>query len=225
MIGRLLFDRLDLAPAPALEFTVHDEPVPSGIRPVPLRKRNPDSGTVEVVGSRLAEGRDRKHEHRIIAWRDLLRRETQHAMGGRPLLLEPLAVEFTFYRQRIAGHYRTGRHAGLLKDSAPAHPTTRPDVLKLARLVEDALTSVAWGDDAQIVDERLCEVFVPRDRPPGVRVRVWPLLVLEREAVDLERRLQLVENLMQNGNGPAEAGPFGARDADDPGALETVHGP
>jgi Holliday junction resolvase RusA-like endonuclease len=42
-----------------------------------------------------------------------------------------------------------------LRASAPRYPTGRPDVLKLARACEDALTGVIWRDDAQIVVERL----------------------------------------------------------------------
>src|ERR1035437_1898350 len=49
------------------------------------------------------------------------------------LLDGPLSVEFTFEVPRPQGHF--GKR-GLLT-SAPAHPTTRPDVLKLARAVEE----------------------------------------------------------------------------------------
>ena len=76
--------------------------------------------------------------------------------GDQPLLDGPVVVEMTFVRQRPKGHYGTGRNEGVLKDWARAEfPTTKPDTLKLARGVEDALTGVVWRDDAQIVDEVL----------------------------------------------------------------------
>ena len=69
----------------------------------------------------------------------------------RPLLEGPLAVVFTFYVTRPKGHYG----ARGLKPSAPDYPTVKPDVLKLARAVEDALSQVVYRDDSQIVTERL----------------------------------------------------------------------
>jgi len=86
-----------------------------------------------------------------------------------PLLTDALRVTIRFFLPRLKGHYGTGRNAGKLKVSAPEYPTTRPDVLKLARGVEDALTGVIWRDDAQIVSEPLekswgeparCEVII-----------------------------------------------------------------
>jgi crossover junction endodeoxyribonuclease RusA len=66
--------------------------------------------------------------------------------------LGAVAVTVVFLMPRPAEHYRTGRYAGLVKDSAPWHPATRPDVDKLARAVLDALKmSTAVKDDGQVV--------------------------------------------------------------------------
>lgn len=67
----------------------------------------------------------------------------------------PMLLHLTFVIRRPKGHYGTGRNAGRLKDSAPAHPTTRPDATKLLRAVEDALNGVVWRDDSQVVDQRV----------------------------------------------------------------------
>lgn len=88
------------------------------------------------------------------------------------LLHGPLEVTFTFYRPRPASHYGTGRNAGKVKGSAPRFPTTRPDVLKLARGVEDALTGVIWRDDAQIVTETLLKQW---GNPPRVEIEIEEL--------------------------------------------------
>jgi len=65
----------------------------------------------------------------------------------------PVEVEVTFYMPRPKGHYRTGKNAGTLKDSAPKYPITKPDTTKLWRSTEDAMKSIVWLDDSQVVDQ------------------------------------------------------------------------
>lgn len=89
----------------------------------------------------------------------------------------PLRVSFVFYMPRPKGHFRTGKNSSLLKADAPVYPMFKPDVLKLARAVEDALTSVAWVDDAQIFSEHL-EKFYQANHPfsqTGVQVQIEEL--------------------------------------------------
>lgn len=81
---------------------------------------------------------------------------------------EALYVQFEFVRPRPRGHYG----ARGLKASAPAYPTTRPDVLKLARAAEDALTGIVWRDDSQIVHEALLKTF---GEPERLEVLVRPM--------------------------------------------------
>ena len=52
-----------------------------------------------------------------------------------------------------------------------ALPITRPDVLKLARRTEDAMTGVLYHDDAQIVRESLAKGY-SENGWTGVRVRL-----------------------------------------------------
>lgn len=75
----------------------------------------------------------------------------QGALEGHTPVREPVAVELRFGLPRPAGHWGTGRNAGVLKPSAPAYPAVKPDVDKLTRAVLDALTGVVWVDDAQVV--------------------------------------------------------------------------
>jgi Holliday junction resolvase RusA-like endonuclease len=88
-------------------------------------------------------------------WRKAVAQVAGEAMDGSGLLEGPLFASFTFYRVRPLGHFGTGRNAGTVKVSAPFSPTTKPDLLKTARAIEDALTGVVYRDDAQIVVERL----------------------------------------------------------------------
>lgn len=99
---------------------------------------------------------------------------SQQWQGG--LLQGPLQVTFLFLVSRPQGHYGTGRNAGKLKDSAPRYPAKKPDLLKLARGVEDALTGSVYGDDAQIVEEILRKRYVRRpEDPPRVDIEVVEL--------------------------------------------------
>lgn len=92
---------------------------------------------------------------KVKPWQSEIKFAAADAFNGRPLMNGPLAVTFKFFRPRPKGHYGSGRNAGVVKLSAPSAPDTRPDVLKLARAVEDACTGILWRDDAQIVAESL----------------------------------------------------------------------
>lgn len=90
-----------------------------------------------------------------------------------PLLDGPLRVRMVFFRARPRSHYGSGRNATVVKPSAPPYPSTRPDTLKLARGVEDALTGVVWTDDARIVVELLEKRW---GEPARVEVEIVPLV-------------------------------------------------
>lgn len=92
--------------------------------------------------------------------------------GGEPEpVTGPLELDLTFYLRRPVGHYGSGRNRHQLKPSAPAYPAGRPDALKLARAVEDAMTGIVWRDDAQIVTEILRKRYADT-HPEGVDVVV-----------------------------------------------------
>jgi Holliday junction resolvase RusA-like endonuclease len=74
-----------------------------------------------------------------------------------------------FIMPRPKGHYRSGKHAGEVKDGAPPYPAVKPDAGKLARGTEDALTGIVWRDDSQIVTEVLTKRYGPQ---AGCRIRV-----------------------------------------------------
>jgi len=82
------------------------------------------------------------------AWRAQIAGVVVPAWGGRPLLDLPLKLTLKFAMPRPKSHRRA---SGQLKDSAPRHHIGKPDVLKLARAVEDALTGVVYVDDRLIV--------------------------------------------------------------------------
>lgn len=89
-------------------------------------------------------------------WRQEVAQVARQTYDG-PLLVGAVRLSLIFFRPRPKGHFGTGRNAGKLKANAPAHPTSRPDLLKLARALEDACTGVLWVDDSQIVEETLAK--------------------------------------------------------------------
>jgi Holliday junction resolvase RusA-like endonuclease len=84
-------------------------------------------------------------------WRTAVAWEATAAMNGRTLLTGPVELLALFYFPRPKSHYRTGKHAGELKHSAPEYCITKPDADKLLRACCDAMSGIVYRDDAQIV--------------------------------------------------------------------------
>lgn len=76
-----------------------------------------------------------------------------------PPLLGPLRLDLVFTMPRPAYHFVGNKKTNPLRDDAPTYHDKTPDVLKLARAVEDALSGVVYGDDKQIADEHLSKVY------------------------------------------------------------------
>ena len=104
-------------------------------------------------------------------WKSDVMHAVADAYDG-PLVEGPLALRVEFFMVRPKGHYRSGRNSHLLRDSAPQAPDVKPDLLKLTRGLEDALTGQIWKDDAQIVQEELSKNYGPK---PGASVMVFAL--------------------------------------------------
>ena len=102
-------------------------------------------------------------------WKAEIRQAVGRAMEDRAPFEGPLAVEFTFYVHRPKGHFGTGRNANYLRPSAPELPAVKPDLLKYARSVEDAMSGCVYRDDSQITTERLRKRY---GTPERVEIRV-----------------------------------------------------
>ena len=99
------------------------------------------------------------------AWRSVVQDAAREAFGERTLMEGPLRVAFDFFVQRPKCHIG----AKGVKPSAPRKPITKPDLLKLARAAEDALTGIIWKDDAQIATEVLRKRYADK---PGMDVEI-----------------------------------------------------
>ncbi|MFD8774552.1 RusA family crossover junction endodeoxyribonuclease [Streptomyces sp. NPDC059916] len=128
---------------PVLTVTVHGLPAPQGSK------------------SHKGKGRMVESSIHVAPWREAvvwaMRQQIIRQRGWRPLdgAVEASMV-FSFVRPK--GHYGTGRNARVLKPSAPARPAVMPDLSKLARSTEDAITTAGgYRDDALLVSYRRLE--------------------------------------------------------------------
>lgn len=107
-------------------------------------------------------------------WKQEVAGAARAALGdARPAWFrDAVEVTLTFVLSRPKGHYGSGRNAGVVLPSAPPYPVTKPDIDKLSRAVLDALTSVAWHDDAQVVTKIAIKRY---GTPTRCDVRVAPV--------------------------------------------------
>lgn len=161
-------------------FTVEGSPQTAGSKQsfVPLHKttkepyRRPNGG---IVVSTVDDNPKSK------GWKRTVAKVAKKAFAG-PLLEGPLIATFRFYRPRPKNHFAK---FGLSKAGARSlAPDTRPDVLKLARAVEDALIDVIYADDSQIVEERL---FKHWGEPARVEVEIREMVEAEVSLFESEK--------------------------------------
>lgn len=146
-----------------LSFEVRGLPAPQGSKSA---FRNKHTGRIQQVES----------SKKVKPWRDAVRSEAVAAMAaaGLPQMDGPLVLEVTFYFDRPKSHYRTGRNAHTLRDGAPLAPEGKPDLSKLVRSTEDALTdSGAIKDDSRIVSMWASKAYTTDPHAlttPGARI-------------------------------------------------------
>jgi Holliday junction resolvase RusA-like endonuclease len=152
------------APAPDLLLVVQGDPVPW----TPTLRN-------QKTGNRFLPARQEQALGRI---RDAWLRAERSGLAAPFIEKAPLVMSAEFYLKRPKSHCGTGRNAGLLKPwAARARPTGRPDFSNLCKLIEDALTSLAWVDDDQIVGYRepVGKFFAMPGEMPRSILRIWQI--------------------------------------------------
>ena len=147
-----------------IRIRVRGIPAPQGSK---RAFRNKYSGRIQQVES----------SNRAAPWRSDIRDAAEKALADREPLDGPVDVTLAFRLPRPKGHYRTGKHAGELRPTAPPKPTGKPDLDKLTRAVLDALTGLVWGDDSQVVRLIVSKHYAD-DAPAGLDV--WALDAIDR---------------------------------------------
>jgi len=134
-----------------IELIVHGVPAPQG-----SKTKMPNGAMVEAGSS---TGRQK-----LGNWRNDVRAaaEKWRAENGGPALLDgPLAVDMHFHLPRP----KARKH--------DVWVSTKPDLSKLARSTEDALTGIIWRDDSLIVDCTLSKCYVLEGYPPGADIFIY----------------------------------------------------
>src|SRR6185369_7476675 len=85
-------------------------------------------------------------------WKKVVAKAAKEVYKGE-LLTNDLAVTIYFFRPRPKNHFAKNGLSKIGRETP--FPSMRPDVLKLARAIEDGITGVIWVDDSQIIDEHL----------------------------------------------------------------------
>ncbi len=140
----------------ALEFFIPGLPKPGGSK----RFLGMSKKGRAIIADDCVKGKD---------WRASVAFGAREAMAGQTPTDEALCVRMTFCLPRPKGHYRAGINSHLLREAAPKFPTTKPDVLKLARSTEDAMTGIVWMDDSASVTLMLRKRYADI---PGVEIVV-----------------------------------------------------
>lgn len=110
-------------------------------------------GTPGPQGSKRHVGRGRMIESskKVKPWREAVETAARGAMHAHPhfqTFTGPVRVRVDFTIARPRSHYRSGRFAQLVKDTAPDYVAVKPDIDKLLRSTFDALsTAGVWKDD------------------------------------------------------------------------------
>jgi len=84
----------------------------------------------------------------------------------------PFKIDITFRLDRPKSHYGSGRNSAIIKDSAPDYPIVRPDLDKLTRSINDALTRIVFKDDSQVVDMHIKKIY---GYPEAIKVKIYEL--------------------------------------------------
>lgn len=135
-------------------------------------------GVVVAQGSKrhLGNGVMVESSKRLPSWRHDVRQAAVAAFAEP--LHGPVDVEIVAIFDRPKGHHGTGRNADTLRKTAPRDHIIKPDVDKLCRAILDALTDIAWHDDAQVIDLRILKRYAINGEngreTPGARISVWP---------------------------------------------------
>ncbi|NRQ40746.1 RusA family crossover junction endodeoxyribonuclease [Nonomuraea sp. NN258] len=151
-----------------MEFVVHGQPAPQG------SKKHVGNGVMVEMSKRLKP------------WRKAVSDAAAEAMAaaGRTAPLDgQIVAEMVFTLRSKPTSRPTWWPAGVpWSRRAWWLPASTPDLSKLLRSTEDALTGVAWADDARVVAyRRAAKVYAldPREPDalpePGAVIRVWEI--------------------------------------------------
>ena len=149
--------------ADSISFFAEGSPATAGSKNgYPFRRKGGGLG-VRMVDASGARGK---------AWRKAVQTQFRMAHPSHKPFTGAVWLRVAFLLPRPKCHYGTGRNADRLKDSAPLAHTKKPDATKLLRAVEDALSGLAYADDAQVVRQTVHKMYCDKDAAAGAYISV-----------------------------------------------------
>lgn len=109
-------------------------------------------------------------------WQQTIAHAANLAIGRQPHTQAPFFIEAGEAVRATAVFYLARPKS--LRKKTNVHHTKKPDLDKLTRTVNDALTGIVWNDDAQIVDLQVRKRYAPPDTAPHVVITVQRAPVL-----------------------------------------------
>jgi len=145
---------------PILSFDVRGLPITAGSKTIGRTK----DGRMFVRPEQGQKGTN---------WMRLVGQVASETFAGQPVILGPVSLRLEFRFLRPRGHYRTGKNAHLLRPSARLSHTTKPDLSKLTRAIEDALTGIVWRNDSQVNHHNCHKRYAIEGEGTGVNIAIF----------------------------------------------------
>lgn len=140
-----------------LDIIVEGRPAPGGSKSGYINKR---SGKIIIApASKYTK-----------PWMELVTSAAKEAHQGE-LLECAISLTVIFKLSRPKNHWRVNGELSKAGLGRP-HPTVEPDLTKLLRSTEDALTGILWKDDAQVVRQGTSKRYCRYGELPGVEIIV-----------------------------------------------------
>lgn len=134
----------------------------------------PGGGKIGGFNHKTGKGFVRPDNPRTAPWRaDVVQAAVAQYDG--PLLEGPIKMDYLFLFPRPKNHFRSGKFSDHLKNTAPKYHTQKPDLTKVIRSTEDALTGIVWHDDALVCVRSEEKRYCNGDEKPGVYMRIEAL--------------------------------------------------
>ena len=153
----------NLLTAPRLRIVAYGTPAPQG------SKRYVGNGV--MIDQNASGLRTWREDVKLAALRAL------EEMPGWDRDYPALVGHFAFTLARPRNHYRTGKFANVVQETAPYLHASRPDLDKLLRSTWDALTSAGvYRDDSRLAQVHAVKVYTSADADsnaldrPGARI-------------------------------------------------------
>ena len=107
-------------------------------------------------------------------WMKLVR-DAAKMQNKRQLLIGPIQIHYDFRFPRPKYHFGTGKNNTVLKAKMPDAHTIMPDLTKIIRSTEDALTGLIWKDDSQVCHANAVKRYCLAAEQPGVTITIAEL--------------------------------------------------